>query len=68
MCRPREKTWNPFLPGHCFNNNASFLATGIFNVVSDFAILILPMPALWGLHAPVRKKIMMVAVFATGFL
>ena len=68
MCRPREKIWNQLLPGHCFNNDASFLATGIFNVISDFMILILPMPALWRLQVPLRKKVMMIAVFATGFL
>jgi len=67
-CTPREKIWNPFVPGHCFHNHASFLAGGIFNIISDFAILILPMPVLGRLQVPLRKKLMMIAVFATGIL
>ena len=44
MCSPREKIWNPLMhTGHCFNANAIYIASGIFNVISDFAILILPM-------------------------
>ena len=67
-CNPRAKIWNPLLPGHCFNIDAFFLVTGIFNVVSDFYILLLPMPALWRLQIPLQKKIPMMIVFATGFL
>ena len=45
ICTPREKIWNPLMEtGHCYNVDATFMATGIFNVLSDFAILILPMP------------------------
>ncbi|KAL8800151.1 MAG: hypothetical protein Q9200_007339, partial [Gallowayella weberi] len=44
MCLPREKIWNKLEPeGHCFNTYAASIASGIFNVLSDFAILILPM-------------------------
>ena len=69
MCKPRKKIWNPLMTaGHCYNTDASFQATGVFNVVSDFAILFLPMPVLWGLQVPRRKKILMGMVFATGFL
>ncbi|KAL8658300.1 MAG: hypothetical protein Q9226_001116 [Calogaya cf. arnoldii] len=68
MCLPREKIWNKLEPeGHCFNSHAAYMATGIFNVLSDFAILILPMVPIWKLQLPLRKKIMMLAVFATGF-
>ncbi|KAL8860206.1 MAG: hypothetical protein Q9178_003470 [Gyalolechia marmorata] len=68
MCLPREKIWNKLEPeGHCFNSHAAYMATGIFNVLSDFAILILPMVPIWKLQLPMRKKIMMLAVFTTGF-
>ena len=69
LCTPREKIWNPLMTtGHCFNGYASFQATGIFNVMSDFAILLLPMPTLWKLQMPRKRKFLMMAVFATGFL
>ena len=69
LCTPREKIWNPLLQGgHCFSFNAIFQANAIFNVVSDFAVLILPMPCVWRLRMPLRKKLLMTAIFATGFL
>lgn len=39
---------------------------GIFNVVSDLYVLILPIPAVWKLQLPWRKKIGICIVFATG--
>ena len=40
MCSPREKIWNPLMhTGHCFNAGSSYKASGVFNVLSDFAIL-----------------------------
>ena len=69
MCNPREKLWNPLITdGHCFNSGTDFESSGIFNVISDFAILILPMPCLWKLQMPLRKKLLVMGVFATGFL
>ena len=69
MCTPRERIWNPLLtPGHCFNNNLAEKATGIFNILSDFVILCLPMPSLWRLQMPRRRKILAVTIFATGLL
>jgi len=69
VCTPRKKIWNPLMTtGHCFNTNATFLATGGFNVISDFAILILPMPSVWKLRMPLKKKILMTTIFATGLL
>lgn len=68
MCKPREKLWNLLLPGHCFDFNSLFTATGVFNVLSDFAILILPIHPLWKLQMPLKRKLSVAAVFATGFL
>ena len=69
MCTPREKIWNPLMQGgHCFSFEAIFQASGVFNVISDFVILILPMPCVWKLRMPLKKKILMTAIFATGFL
>ena len=69
MCLPREKIWNPLMTtGHCFDTNAAFQATGIFNVLSDFAILLLPIRTVWRLKVSLRKKIGIIAVFSAGFL
>lgn len=68
ICTPRKKIWNPLMTtGHCFSVDATFQATGVFNVISDFAILILPMPCVWRLRLPLKKKVLMTTIFATGF-
>lgn len=68
LCNPRKKIWEPSTtPGHCLNADALYFATGVFNILSDFALLILPMIPIWRLQMPLRKKAMMIAIFAAGF-
>ena len=54
--------------GHCFDATASWKASGVFNVLSDFAILILPMPTVWTLQMSLRRRLLIMGVFATGLL
>lgn len=69
MCNPKEEIWNPLLTtGHCFDSAASCRATWMFNVISDFAIPILPMLSLWKPRMPITKKAFTLAVFVTGSL
>ena len=42
--------------------------TGIFGVISDFYILIVPIPIVVKLNLSVKKKIGIVAIFMTGIL
>lgn len=44
------------------------IATGIFNVLSDFYILIIPLPAVATLKVPKRTKIGVYLIFSTGAL
>ena len=43
-------------------------AQGWFNLLSDLYILLLPLPVLWKLHMPLRKKLGVAAVFLTGLM
>ena len=67
-CNPREKAWNPLLPGTCYDTNIMYQITGIFNIISDFAIFIIPIWPVWKLQLPRGKKLGIIAVFATGLL
>lgn len=68
-CTPREKIWNKLITtGRCHNTHAMYMASGVFNVLSDFAILILPIVPIWNLRLPLKKKILMIAIFSTGLL
>ena len=69
ICSPQRKIWQPWLTyGHCFSFNIWNLASGLFNAISDIVILILPMPCLWRLQMPLKKKLIITGVFATGSL
>ncbi|KAL8777881.1 MAG: hypothetical protein Q9213_007673 [Squamulea squamosa] len=41
---------------------------GFCNIVTDFALIIMPIPLLWKMHMNFQKKIGVAAVFATGTL
>ena len=68
QCIPRAKIWKPYIPGRCVSNAAVIVVTGIFNLLSDVSILLLPMIWTWRLHMPLRQKIKISAVFAVGAL
>lgn len=69
LCRPRQKLWDPLMDGgSCYDLFASMQATAIFNVVSDIAILVLPISTIWKLQIPPKKKMAIFVVFATGLL
>lgn len=69
QCSPRQEIWNKLeTTGYCYNTNAIDKASGVFNVITDFAILILPMSSIWKLQMSLRNKILITGVFAIGFL
>ena len=41
---------------------------GFLNIISDFGLLILPVPMVWKLQMTLKKKSGIAAVFATGSL
>ncbi len=68
QCIPRAKISNPLVPGHCTNVYLSFMLSGVWNVLSDFFILVFPMWAIWHLHMPLKRKLGITIVFAAGAL
>ncbi|CAI6339282.1 unnamed protein product [Periconia digitata] len=65
-CTPREKIWNKMVPGHCINNPALIMSSGILNLLSDILIFVLPQKLIWGLRISTRKRVGVVVIFATG--
>lgn len=68
ICPPRERFWNVFREGSCYNWGALMKATSLFNVISDINILVLPIPSIWKLQVVPKKKIGISVVFAAGVL
>lgn len=67
-CSPREKIWTPELPGKCVDVKQLYLASAIFNFLSDIAMLSVPVFLIWRLQMSVRRKIGTIGIFCTGGL
>lgn len=68
ICIPLQKLWNPELDGHCINNTVFLLTDCAVSIISDFTILILPIPLVWALQMPTKRKTEITTVFAMGLL
>ncbi|KAI1095501.1 hypothetical protein F5B19DRAFT_439760 [Rostrohypoxylon terebratum] len=67
-CTPIAKSWDVSLPGHCLDTVSLYMVGSISDVVMDFLILILPLPAIARLQMPMSRKIELVLIFALGGL
>ncbi|KAI6089741.1 hypothetical protein F4821DRAFT_230826 [Hypoxylon rubiginosum] len=67
-CRPISAKWDKLIPGSCINTMALDTISSIFNIVSDFAILLLPQKIIWRLQMTRKRKIGVSLVFAVGLL
>ncbi|KAH8882982.1 hypothetical protein GQ53DRAFT_831171 [Thozetella sp. PMI_491] len=65
-CKPIEATWNPTIQGTCMSYAAFPYATGIFNIVSDFYILLLPLPVIFMMTMPWTRRLRIASVFGLG--
>lgn len=52
----------------CVDNDYINVWPGVFNILSDFYLLILPLPAVWHLQLPIGKKVGITLMFLTGLL
>ncbi|KAF3058313.1 hypothetical protein GL218_05829 [Daldinia childiae] len=68
QCQPVAKIWQDSLPGHCLDTESLFLIGSIADVVMDFLILALPLPAIIRLQMPLSRKLELVVIFALGGL
>ena len=67
-CNPIRKAWEPLLPGTCIDIIQVGIASGYINIVTDVAILVLPIPMVWQLHLRTKLKVAVTAVFLCGTL
>ena len=68
LCDPLQKAFNPALPGHCSKKDVTPYLSGVFNTISDFYILFIPLPFIWGLKMKAGRKLRLMAVFSVGIL
>ena len=65
---PSESWVSPTFDARCKPTYKLSQAHGWFGLLSDLYIFFLPLPVLWGLHMPLRKKLGVTAVFLTGLM
>lgn len=59
------------IPSHqaiCINSLMVWYLTSIMNIVTDFIVFLLPMPAVRNLHLPPKQKLLISSIFGLGFL
>ncbi|KAI9813845.1 MAG: hypothetical protein M1827_003635 [Pycnora praestabilis] len=66
QCIPVPRAYNKKIAGHCIDLTKAWYANAAFSIVTDFLILILPMPVIWQLKMPTRQKIGLMGLFALG--
>ncbi|KAH7170080.1 hypothetical protein EDB81DRAFT_152127 [Dactylonectria macrodidyma] len=65
-CRPISSGWDMTVEGECINNIVPMLTLSIANIVIDLFILTLPIRIVIPLQIPLRQKVSLALLFATG--
>lgn len=69
LCTPRKGgAWNLVLLQKCKPTSIALVVQGVFCLLSDIYILVLPLPVIWNLNLKPKKKIGLMVVFmSAGF-
>ena len=68
ICSPVESSWNPDVPAHCGNQYLLNIIDPIPWILTDFAVLLAPLPMVWTLHTSTRHKAALSGLFLIGGL
>ncbi|KAL4944958.1 hypothetical protein BDV06DRAFT_219765 [Aspergillus oleicola] len=66
QCTPVAKTWNSTLPGTCIDLRGMFIGNAVPNIITDIAILSLPVRVVWKLQAPLANRVSVIGLFMLG--
>ena len=67
QCEPVSKYWDQDIPGNCQGQLLSFVEGAISSVIIDLLILILPLPQIFKLQIPTRRKYLIAGAFVLGY-
>lgn len=67
-CKPISASWRPSPGAKCISLMDLSLYMAIINTVTDFLMFVLPIPMVWKLKVPKRKKFATWAVLSLGGL
>lgn len=67
-CIPMDAFFDRTLTGKCLDDTVTKLVGAVGSVVTDFIILLLPIPVIWRLNLPARQRWALAGVFGIGSL
>lgn len=65
-CVPVAASWDFTIPATCIDSTKFFWVSASINVVTDVALLLLPLPLVWKLQMPSKQKTLISLVFVLG--
>ncbi|KAG5806877.1 hypothetical protein H9Q74_009912 [Fusarium xylarioides] len=69
FCTPLQSFWDSDVKGHCLLSQPTvWLVSGIVHIITDFAIIIMPLPIVWKLELPLPQKLYLTGIFGLGTL
>ncbi|KAL9630232.1 MAG: hypothetical protein Q9164_006526, partial [Protoblastenia rupestris] len=67
QCFPVHYMWDRKIPGgQCIPQEALWIGSSVTSLLTDVAILCLPMPMIWNLRIPMKQKVALAGVFLLG--
>ncbi|KAF7898062.1 hypothetical protein EAF00_004508 [Botryotinia globosa] len=66
QCSPVSGAWRTDTDAKCLSIITIYLASAPVNIITDLAILVLPIPVLTGMNLPQRQKAILVFTFSLG--
>ncbi|KAF2820121.1 hypothetical protein CC86DRAFT_243293, partial [Ophiobolus disseminans] len=66
QCTPIESLWGGSPKEHCINYPLLIKICGTINILTDVAILALPIPSLWKLNLSMARKRLLIVMFLAG--
>ncbi|KAJ5722022.1 hypothetical protein N7488_000057 [Penicillium malachiteum] len=66
QCAPLSRAWNTSIPGLCIDSKGLFIGNGVPNIITDIAILSLPVYAVWNMQAATSHFVSVIAIFLFG--
>ncbi|KAK0100695.1 hypothetical protein ONS95_007147 [Cadophora gregata] len=70
ICTPIPAYWNrvPYPNSTCLDMRAITISDTVMSTVTDLAVLLVPVPLVWGMKIPLRKKFRAIGMLAAGGL
>ncbi|MCJ1380518.1 hypothetical protein MMC17_003626 [Xylographa soralifera] len=68
QCIPRARIWDNTVPGQCVNLPVLLDTSGLFNIISDVLILLVPLKGVWSLQMARKRKMGIYLIFTVGII